>query len=180
MRRSLSRSASSLRPVAAQRAVGKVWPAPRDGAGALKELAKPWRESRISGIDGVLGIADEMSEAELMVVPRPAHLSAKAIGEPGVRTVITEEFGHGSLAAVWMDEEAAGFGMVEHPDPPVALADARTGLIGGQNGAGKKLGADLVGLPGENRSVGGQHLDERPFADLDPEQVGEQADHPLE
>ena len=66
--------------VAAQRAVGEIWPSPSDTTGALKEVAKPRRKDRIAGIDSIVGIADEMSEAELMVALGPPIWAPKRSG----------------------------------------------------------------------------------------------------
>ena len=108
-----------LARVAAQRAVSEIWPSSSDTTGALKEFAKPRREDRIAGIDSILGIADEMSEAELMVALGPAHLGTVPIGNPEVRTIVAKEFRHRELAAVPMGDEATSIAVVEHPGPPV-------------------------------------------------------------
>ena len=146
--------------VAVQCAVGEIWPSSGDGTGALEEFAKSRREGRIAGIDSIFGVADEMGETKLMVVLGPTHLGAETVRDPEVRTIFAKEFRHHDFAAVWVDDKAARIAMVEHPGPPVSLADARTGLVGGQNGAGKKFGADAAALFGEGFLALGQHLDE--------------------
>ena len=98
-------------------------------------------------------------------------MGAETVRDPEVRTIVAKEFRHHDLAAVWMDDEAASIAMVEHPGPPVSLADARAGLVGGQNGAGKKFSADAAGLLGKGFLALSQHLDECAFADFDPEQI---------
>src|SRR5258708_1045716 len=50
----------------------------RDFAGAAEKLAQARRECGVAGIDGILGIADEMGETDLMVLLGPIHLG----GEP--------------------------------------------------------------------------------------------------
>ena len=67
--------------IAAQRGVGEMRPAAGDGAGALEQLAQAGREGVISGIDRILGFADEMGEADLVVFLGPAHLCGEAIGD---------------------------------------------------------------------------------------------------
>jgi hypothetical protein len=79
-----------------------------------------------------------------------------------------------------MGDEAASIAVMEHPGPPVSLADARAGLVEAQNGAGKKFSADAAALLGEGFLAVGQHLDECALADFDPEQIGEQPNKPFE
>jgi hypothetical protein len=55
------------------------------------------REGCVTGLDGILGVADQMSEADLLVDFGPAHLRGEPIGDPEVRADITEEFLHTSL-----------------------------------------------------------------------------------
>ncbi len=97
-----------LARVAAQRAVGKIRSTSPDGTSMLEKLTKQGREDGVAGIDCVLGIADQMGEAELMITLGPALLGTEPIGDPVVRTIVAEELRHGCFAAVWMDQVAAG------------------------------------------------------------------------
>ena len=49
--------------IAAQCGVGELLPPFADGAGALEQFAQAGREGAVAGVDGVLGIADEVGEA---------------------------------------------------------------------------------------------------------------------
>src|SRR4029077_20588650 len=87
------------------------------------------RECGVAGIDGVLSISDEMSEADLMILPGPIHLGCEPVGNPEIGTMFAQElFDHGP-AAIGMDDEAGVLGVMEYPGPPSPLADAHTGLV---------------------------------------------------
>jgi len=107
-------------------------------------------------------------------------LRGEAIGDPEVRANRAEEFRHHILATARPDDEAAVVGMMEHPGPPGPFADAHAGLVRLQDGAGEQAGADQARLPGKGRPAVGEDIDQRPFADLDPEQVRHQPRQPLE
>src|SRR5580765_718700 len=64
---------------------------PSDFAGAAQELAQARRECGVAGIDGVLSIADEMSEADLMILLGPIHLGREPVGNPEIGTVFAQE-----------------------------------------------------------------------------------------
>ena len=166
--------------VGAQRGVGELLPASGDGAGALEQFAQGGREDAVAGVDGVLSLADEVGEADLMIFLGPIHLRCKPVGDPEVRTVGSQEpFDHGA-AAVGVDDEAGAVGMMEHPGPPVLLADPHAGLVRLKNGAGEQPGADQARLPGEGLSAVVEHVDEGAFADIKADEIGEQAGQPLE
>src|SRR5258705_852030 len=145
---------------------------PRDFAGATEKLAQARRESGVAGIDGILGIADEMGETDLMVLLGPIHLGGEPVGNPEVRAVLAQElFDHGP-AAVGMDDEAGVLGVVEYPRPPGPLADPHAGFVRLQDGAGEQAGPDQVRRLRASLLAGLEHVDERAFADLKPEQIG--------
>src|ERR1700674_3789379 len=113
-----------------QRGIGELRSPSGDGAGALEQLAQAGREGGVAGLDSVLGIADEMGEADLMVLLGPIHLGGEAVGNPEVRAVLAQElFDHGP-AAVGVDDEAGVLAVMEHPGPPGPLADPHAGFVG--------------------------------------------------
>jgi len=73
-----------------------------------------------------------------------------------------------------MDDKTGAVGVMEHPGPPVLLADPHAGLVGGKDGAGEQAGADQARLPGEGCPAVVEHVDQRAFADIDAEEIGEQ------
>src|SRR5712692_6753320 len=88
-----------------------------DFAGAAEKLAQARRECGVAGIDGILGIADEMGEADLMVLLGPIHLGGEPVGNPKIGSVLAQElFDHGPVA-VGMNDESA----VIPPQPSDAL-----------------------------------------------------------
>jgi hypothetical protein len=52
--------------------VGEVWPASADGAGVLEQRLEGRREDGVAMVDGILRIADQMREAELVLLGVPA------------------------------------------------------------------------------------------------------------
>jgi len=121
-----------------------------------------------------------MGETDLMVLLGPIHLGGEPVGNPEVRAVLAQElFDHGP-AAVGMDDEAGVLGVVEYPRPPGPLADPHAGFVRLQDGAGEQAGADQVRRSREGLLAVVEHVDERAFADFEPEQIGEQPRKPLE
>jgi hypothetical protein len=73
--------------IGSQGGVGERRTAAPDCAGSLQQRAETRSKSNIAGVDGILGVADEMGETDLVVTPGPAQLRAEAIGDPeGGRT----------------------------------------------------------------------------------------------
>jgi hypothetical protein len=84
-------------------------------AQALEQFAQAGREGAVAGLDGVPGVADEVGEADLMVLLGPIHLGSEPVGDPEIRAVLAQEpFDHGP-AAVSMDDEAGVLAVMEHP-----------------------------------------------------------------
>src|SRR4249920_3808604 len=111
------------RPMRPHFATGELRAPPRDFAGAAEKLAQARRECGVARIDGVLSIADEMSEADLMILLGPIHLGREPVGNPEIGTVFAQElFDHGS-AAVGMNDETGVLGVMEDPGPPSPLSD---------------------------------------------------------
>src|SRR4249920_2688879 len=153
---------------------------PSDFAGAAQELAQARRECGVAGIDGVLSIADEMSEADLMILLGPIHLGREPVGNPEIGTVFAQElFDHGS-AAVGMNDETGVLGVMEDPGPTSPLSDAHTGLVRLQDGAGEQAFTDQARSARERKLTVVEHVDKRAFADFKLEQIGEQPRKPLE
>src|SRR5258708_1118522 len=70
--------------------------------------------------------------------------------------------------------------MMEHPGPPGLLSDPRAGFVRSEDGAGEQPDADQARLPGERLPAVVEHVDQRTFADVEADEVGEQARQPLE
>ena len=138
------------------------------------------REKVVTTVDGVLHVADEMGEADLVLLAGPAHLAAIAIRNPVIWSKVPEELGDDALGPRRLGEENGAVLVVEHPQPPVALADAQAGSVRLQGGPRQQFGADRADLLGEGASRGLQHVDERAFADLQTEHVVKQRRQPLE
>ena len=123
--------------VALERCVGEAIAPPPDGAGAFEQALQARREDGVARVDGVLHVADQMRETDLMLASGPAHLAAIAVGDPVIRAVIAKEGFHHRLGAVLVGDEDGAVGVMEHPQPPVRLADPEAGLVRGQRRAAK-------------------------------------------
>ena len=70
--------------VSFQRGVGESLASLTEATGATEQVAKIGSENIVSSVDGVLRVADEMGEADLVFLGRPAQLAAVTIGDPEV------------------------------------------------------------------------------------------------
>src|SRR5258708_9905259 len=151
---------------------------PRDFAGATEKLAQARRECGFAGLAGVFAVADEMGVADLMVLLGPIHLGGEPVGDPKIGSVLAQKlFDHGP-AAVGMNDEAGVLRVMEYPCPPSPLADPHAGLGRLQAGASEQAGADQPRSLREGLLAVVEHVDERAFADLKPEQIGKQPRKP--
>ena len=57
-----------------------------DGDGLLQQLLDAWGEGVVTGVDGVLDVAQQMGEADLMVLVGPSHLGPETVRDPDVGT----------------------------------------------------------------------------------------------
>ena len=55
------------------------------------EVAQAGSKNTVALVDDLLGVAQEMGEADLLLFPGPAGLGGVAIGDPGVRADVAEE-----------------------------------------------------------------------------------------
>jgi len=73
------------------------------------------------------------------------------------------------LAAI----EDGTVGVMEHPEPPIALADPHPGFVRGQRGARQEPRLDQARLHGKRLSAGVEDVDQRAFANVQAEQVAQ-------
>lgn len=69
-----------LARVACQGGVGEAVLSSSDPAGILEELSEPRGEHEVSRVDRILSVADQVSEADLLALLRPAHLGGEPVG----------------------------------------------------------------------------------------------------
>src|ERR1700680_3152099 len=144
-----------------------------DGASALEEPFQAGREHRVTSVDGVLDIADEMGKADLVLARGPAYLAAVAIRDPIIRAPIAQEGLHDRLGSVFGGNEDGAVGVMKHPKPPVGLADPHPSLVRSQRRAGHEPRLDQVRLRGERLAAGIENVDQSAFADVQAEQVAQ-------
>ena len=88
-----------------ERTVCQGLPPAANANGPFQEPHHARSKGRVTGIHCILNIADEVSEADLMVHPRPSHLGGKPVGNPNVgATVAQERLDHLLAAARRRDE----------------------------------------------------------------------------
>ena len=101
----------------------------------------------------------------------PAHLAAIAVGDPVIRAVTAKEGFHHRLGAVLVGDEDGAVGVMEHPQPPVRLADPEAGLVRGQRRACQQPRLDQARLRRKGLATRIEDVDQRALADGEPEQV---------
>src|SRR5271165_5703057 len=76
-------------------------------------------ELRVARVDGVLDVADQMGQTNLMLALGPAHLAGEAIRDPVIGPPFAQERLHDRLRAMGVGHEDGAVAMVEHPEPPI-------------------------------------------------------------
>ena len=155
-------------------------PSAADADGPLQEPHHTGSKGRVTGINRVLNIADEVGKADLMVRSRPSHLGTEAVGNPDVGANVAQERLDHLLAAARHRDEAGAIGMVEDPGPERSFANPGRCLVGLEYTAGQQVALDGVCLGLECRCAVVQDVGERTFADLKPEQIRKQPGQPFE
>ena len=113
--------------------VGQARAPAADSAGPLQKALEGRREDGVAGIDGVLRIADQMGEADLVRRGMPA-LGREPIGDPHLWPGIAEELDGHDPAACRRDRVIDRRRRSEHPLPVRLAADAGRGLVAGDHG----------------------------------------------
>jgi hypothetical protein len=89
-------------------------------------MAQVRGEDPVAFVDDELGVADEMSQANLMLFRRPPRLRAVAVGDPDVGAKGPQELLDDGLASSRAAHEIGVVAVMEHPQPPAPLADAKS------------------------------------------------------
>src|SRR5208337_1769443 len=131
-------------------------------------------------VDDVLGVTQEMGEADLLVFRGPAGLGAVAIGDPHLWANVAEELLDRLLGAAGMGQEEGVLTVMEDPQPPASLADPQAGLVRTDHGSLQQPGADVGAGGGEALARLAQDVDQRAFADEKAKQIAHQARQALE
>src|SRR5215213_4213896 len=74
-----------------ERAVCQGLPPAANANGPFQEAYHARSKGCITSINRILNIADEVSEADLMVHPRPSDLGGKPVGNPDVGAIVAQE-----------------------------------------------------------------------------------------
>src|ERR1700739_2478913 len=86
------KSAVEVGTVLDQGGVLEIGTAATNGNGALQQLVKARSEAGVSGVDGVLGVAQQVGEAQLALVSMPG-LSGIPVGNPDIGLGLAKEIG---------------------------------------------------------------------------------------
>ena len=95
--------------------VPQMRPLLSDSAGASQQMAQIGRDDGVALIDGVLHIADQMGEADLMFLARKTHLPAIAVRNPLIGPDIAQELRNHGLGARRLGLEDRAVTVMEHP-----------------------------------------------------------------
>ncbi len=113
-----------------------------DGDRLLQQLLEAGCKREVAGLNGILDVTQQVGQARLMAGRSPAHLGAKAVGDPELRPEFAEELRHHRFAPTpGRMREAGAVCVMEHPSPPGLLADAHTCLIRLQDAARQEPGS---------------------------------------
>ena len=115
-----------------QGGVGQPGAAVADADRTLEQVLDVGSEGVVAGVDGIPDVAQQVGEADLMLLAGPSPLCSEPAGNPEGRPDLAEERGHHGLAARGADDEAGAVGVVEDPGPEGLLADTHAGLVGGR------------------------------------------------
>src|SRR5208283_3062233 len=96
-------------------AVGQSVASAPNGAGAFEQALHARGEHRVAGVDGVLDVADEMRQTDLMLALGPAHLAAVAVRYPEIGTPFAQETLDDRLGAMFVGDKDGAVAMMEHP-----------------------------------------------------------------
>jgi hypothetical protein len=167
------------RGIGLERGVGKFFASSPDPAGAAQQVAQAGGKQTVARFDGVLHVADKMGEADLMLRLGPSHLAAVAVGYPVIGPPFAQKRLRHAFAARGLGHKHGVVLVVEHPQPPVLLADPQAGLVRFQRCSTHESGADAAGLRGESLARRRQHVDQRAFADGKAQKIGHEPRQPF-
>src|SRR5271168_1146980 len=137
-------------------------------------------ERLVALVDDELSVAKQMSKTDLMLFFRPALLRAEAVRDPGVGTKGAQEFLDRHFAASRVAHEISVVAVMEHPQPPAPLADAKAGFVRADRGSLQKTGADGLACGPKAGARLLQDIDDCAFADVDAQEVAHQRGQALE
>ena len=154
-------------------------PPPPDRAGPFEQMFQAWPEHGVAGLDGVPDVADQVRQADLMLLFGPARLGAEAVRGPEVGVGDPR----GRLPPPpWSDGRRRRrrrcrrwWNTLSHQ---LARPTRTPGLVGRDGGAPEQARLDERGRGLERRGARRQHVDERALADRKAEQVEERVAQP--
>jgi hypothetical protein len=151
------------------RGVGEIGPAAADRTRVLEQRLEAGREDRIAVVDGILRIADQMREAELMLLGMLA-LRRQPVRQPQLRLYAGKKRRRHALAAGGGDDEGGGCRTAERPLPPGLALHARARLVAGDRLAGAHLLRDPLGRLSDCLADAGEHVGDDTLRDGEAEQ----------
>ena len=156
--------------------LGEMGPAPADRARVLEQRLEAGREDGVAVVDGILRVADQVREAELMLLGVLA-LCGQPVRQPHLGLRAGEERRRHALAAGLSHDEGDGR---RAPLPPGLALHARTGLVAGDHLAGAHLCRDPVGRRAKCLADAGEHVGDGALRDGEAEQALADLGQPLE
>src|SRR5208337_5293969 len=113
-------------------AVLELWAPLADGGGAAQELLEARCEAAVAGIDGELGVAQQVGKTKLAFLAMPG-LCGIPVGNPYIGLGLAEEIGQHHGATAVGNQMVDGGGRKHHPLPPVFPLDPRRSLVRGHH-----------------------------------------------
>ena len=162
-----------------KRAVGEVVATLADGAGALQQAFEAGGKDRVAVVDGVLSIANEVGEADLVLLGM-AGLCGKAVRDPHLGPSACQEASDHGLAAARSNNVPNGCRTAEHPLPVGFSLDPRRGLVASDDGGGAHIGLDGLASGRERHGGPRQHVGDGALRQRQAKQPAQHLDKPVE
>ena len=144
--------------ISGERGVRQFRSAPADANGSLQQGHDPGRQGIVSSVKGVLDVAQQVGETDLVLLGRPADLRPEAVGNPEGGTDVAEERRDDRLAPRGANDEAGAIAVMEDPDPEGPPADPHRCLVRLQDGAGQQAATNGARLGLECRGAVLEHV----------------------
>ncbi len=152
---------------------------PPDAERPAQQLAEPRREDGIAAVDGVLDVAQEMGEADLMACGQ-ILLAGVALGDPDRRAMVAEHVLGDRFRPARRDLVQNGGGRDEHPVPVGGAIDPGRGFVRADHPGGQQLFLDGPAGRCHRTLRAPKSVGDGAFGHLQPEQLGHHPRQPLE
>jgi hypothetical protein len=162
-----------------ERRVLELASSPADADRPAQQLAQPGREHRIAAVDGILHVAQNMGEADL-VRRGQILLAGVAVGHPDFGPMLAQHRFGDRFRPARCDRVQHRLGGHEHPVPVAGAADPGGGLVRGDHPGGLEPVPDRRTRRRHRPCGAPEGVGDRTLGDLEPEQFRHHPRQPFE